>query len=191
MRFGKRLLTNNSDKVMNDKLTIDFSDMDNIQDVKNDNGQDLVHEVTKNVCSVIRYLQESISGEHPILIVGTAALVIQGYPILTKEPGDIDLYIGCGDDIKSIKQKLKIVENSQIKSSFKSYPNEPDLFIIEIKGVVVNVWLVDKIKEPILRVGNIPVATALNILREKTKLKRHKDYRYLNYIIHLLTSFAE
>lgn len=135
----------------------------------------------RDINSAVKVISEFLKSRRiNFKIVGSLALDICGLPY-RETPHDINIEAICTISQKEILKAL----SEQYGSSSHNYPGKP--YVFEMAGWTVNIWSLDKFShEKYVEKDGVKYGVVMDVLSEKMKYKRVKDYDDMMTLINKL-----
>ena len=121
-------------------------------------------------------------------VTGTMALKLLGVPMVG-EPGDIDILVfNCSEDLRNKLAELQYLAGIHVDTYY-----EGTCYSFFVDGCKINAIITTKetslvtlnmFDESKIKQHTICVQTFSEAIKAKKKLRRLKDYRYIQYLIH-------
>lgn len=120
----------------------------------------------EKVKNFVNFITKELNGDY--VICGSLALKTCGFPI-NREPKDLDIRIKVDEKSKEIFKALAAACEEPLKYADDNH------FRISWKGLIVDIWLVEKIEDEFVWKDYLKYAGVSSVLKEKFKYARSKD----------------
>ena len=134
----------------------------------------------EKVRDFVKFVTEELNGDY--VICGSLALKTCGFPV-NRQPKDLDIRIKVDEKSKEILRGLAAACEEPLKYADDNH------FRISWKGLIVDIWLVEKIEGEFVWKDYLKYAGVSSVLKEKFRYARCKDVSDFIFAIDIFNGY--